>query len=375
MEKHPHKEGSKTGDHIRIEGITKSFNSGNLVAVEEVNLDIDHDEFIILLGPSGCGKTTTLRCIAGLEDPDTGRIFIDGNDVTNKKPKDRQLAFVFQEIALFPHMTVRENIRFGLDMNTNLSDDEKKDRINNAAEILGIPELLDRKPKDLSGGQQQRVSLGRAMVMEPAAFLLDEPFSALDANLRDQMRVEIKKLQRDLETSMIFVTHDQEEAMTLGDRIVVMNNAKIQQIGSPDEIYNEPENLFIAKFIGSPSTNILEGRVSSTGSSLKLTTDNFTFELSEDQQARYSGSEAQDVYIGLRPEYFTITEDDGIFKAEVDVIESHGSRDAVYLSAGDQDITMIADQGDINANYGDIVSVNIEKEESWLFTRDGSRVL
>lgn len=374
-QEHPAQEKSKTGDHIRIEEITKSFNSGNLIAVEEVNLDIGHDEFIVLVGPSGCGKTTTLRCIAGLEHPDTGQIFIGGKDVTDKKPKDRELAFVFQDIALFPHMTVRENIRFGLDMNTDLSDDEKEERISNAAEILGIIELLGRKPKELSGGQQQRVSLGRAMVMEPAAFLLDEPFSALDANLRDQMRIEVKKLQRELETSMIFVTHDQEEAMTLGDRIVVMNDARIQQIGSPDDIYNEPENLFVAKFIGSPSTNIVEGELSPTGPNLKLVTDNFTFELSDDQQARYSGSETQDVFVGIRPEYLTVTDGDGLLTAEVNVIESHGSRDAVYLSAGNQDLTVVADQGNVKADHGDTVGVDIDKEETWLFTKDGSRIL
>jgi multiple sugar transport system ATP-binding protein len=374
-QEHPAQEKSKTGGHIRIEEITKSFNNGNLIAVEEVNLDIGHDEFIVLVGPSGCGKTTTLRCIAGLEHPDTGQIFIGGNDVTDKKPKDRELAFVFQDIALFPHMTVRENIRFGLDMNTDLSDDEKEERISNAAEILGIIELLGRKPKELSGGQQQRVSLGRAMVMEPAAFLLDEPFSALDANLRDQMRIEVKKLQRELETSMIFVTHDQEEAMTLGDRIVVMNDARIQQIGSPDDIYNEPENLFVAKFIGSPSTNIVEGELSPTGPNLKLVTDNFTFELSDDQQARYSGSETQDVFVGIRPEYLTVTDGDGLLTAEVNVIESHGSRDAVYLSAGNQDLTVVADQGNVKADHGDTVGVDIDKEETWLFTKDGSRIL
>jgi len=361
--------------YIRLDAITKTFDNGTVVAVEDIDLDIGEDEFIVLLGPSGCGKTTTLRCIAGLETPDTGRIFIGDRDVTDMKPKERDLAFVFQSIALFPHMTVRENMRFGLDMKTDLSADKKEERIRQAADILGIPELLDRKPSALSGGQQQRVSLGRAMVIEPEAFLLDEPFSALDANLRDQMRVEVKKLQRELETSMIFVTHDQEEAMTLGDRIVVMNDADIMQIGSPNDIYNQPANLFVAEFIGSPSTNTLRGRMSRDGADLVVETDLFSFPLSDEQTGRYAGEESQDIVLGIRPEYLRIERESALFSATLDVIESHGARDAVFLSSGDHEVTVVTDQGTVDATHGDTVGVSVQTEDVWLFDPDGTRLL
>ena len=365
-----------SGDgYIRLDGITKTFDDGTVVAVEDVDLDIGRDEFIVLLGPSGCGKTTTLRCIAGLETPNSGRILIGDEDVTDTKPKGRDLAFVFQSIALFPHMTVRENMRFGLDMKTDLSAEEKEERIQRAADILGIPELLDRKPGALSGGQQQRVSLGRAMVIEPEAFLLDEPFSALDANLRDQMRVEVKKLQRELETSMIFVTHDQEEAMTLGDRIVVMNDARIMQIGSPNDIYNEPANLFVAEFIGSPSTNTIEGEVSREGDDLVVSTDLFSFPLSAEQARRYTGEERQEVVLGVRPEYLRIGTGEALFSATLDVIENHGARDAVFLSEDGHELTAVTDQGVVDAAHGETVDVSAQTGEVWLFAPDGSRLL
>jgi multiple sugar transport system ATP-binding protein len=365
-----------SGDgYIRLDGITKTFDDGTVVAVEDVDLDIGRDEFIVLLGPSGCGKTTTLRCIAGLETPNSGRILIGDEDVTDTKPKGRDLAFVFQSIALFPHMTVRENMRFGLDMKTDLSAEEKEERIQRAADILGIPELLDRKPGALSGGQQQRVSLGRAMVIEPEAFLLDEPFSALDANLRDQMRVEVKKLQRELETSMIFVTHDQEEAMTLGDRIVVMNDARIMQIGSPNDIYNEPANLFVAEFIGSPSTNTIEGEVSREGDDLVVSTDLFSFPLSAEQARRYTGEERQEVVLGVRPEYLRIGTGEALFSATLDVIENHGARDAVFLSEDGHELTAVTDQGVVDAAHGETVDVSAQTGEVWLFAPDGTRLL
>jgi len=361
--------------YIQLDGITKTFDNGTVVAVENVDLNIGRDEFIVLLGPSGCGKTTTLRCIAGLETPNSGRILIGDEDVTDTKPKGRDLAFVFQSIALFPHMTVRENMRFGLDMKTDLSAEEKEERIQRAADILGIPELLDRKPGALSGGQQQRVSLGRAMVIEPEAFLLDEPFSALDANLRDQMRVEVKKLQRELETSMIFVTHDQEEAMTLGDRIVVMNDARIMQIGSPNDIYNEPANLFVAEFIGSPSTNTIEGEVSREGDDLVVSTDLFSFPLSAEQARRYTGEERQEVVLGVRPEYLRIGTGEALFSATLDVIENHGARDAVFLSEDGHELTAVTDQGVVDAAHGETVDVSAQTGEVWLFAPDGSRLL
>jgi multiple sugar transport system ATP-binding protein len=214
------------------------------------------------------------------------------------------------------------------------------------------------------------------MVIEPEAFLLDEPFSALDANLRDQMRVEVKKLQRELETSMIFVTHDQEEAMTLGDRIVVMNDAEIMQIGSPNDIYNQPANLFVARFIGSPSTNTIEGRVSRDGDDLIVETDLFSFTLSEEQARQYNGSDNQDAVLGIRPEYLRINDDDeGLFTATFDVIENHGARDAVFLSVNSHDVTAVTSQGEVDAVHGDSVAVSVDTDHVWLFGPDGERLL
>lgn len=361
--------------HIRIEKMSKTFGDGTIVACEDFNLEIDADEFVVFLGPSGCGKTTALRCISGLERPDSGKIFIDDREVTNLQPKDRDVAFVFQNIALFPHMNVRRNISFGLDMKTDLSSAEKRERVERVAGILGIQDLLDRSPDELSGGQQQRVSLGRAMVMEPEVFLLDEPFSALDANLRDQMRVEVKKLQRQLSTSMVFVTHDQEEAMTLGDTIVIVNDGRIQQIASPGEIYNDPTNQFVAEFIGSPSTNFIDSTVESSDDGLVIANDLFTVPLTDDQRNLYSGEVGADVTLGIRPDHLSVGGMDQLFHATVDVIESLGSKDNVYLSANDHDFAAVVSPGSVERDQ-DQVNVDINREEIWLFDRStGNRLL
>jgi multiple sugar transport system ATP-binding protein len=362
--------------HVQVEQIRKTFNDGSVVACEDVNIDIDEGEFVVLVGPSGCGKTTTLRCIAGLEQPDDGRIVVDGDDVTDAKPKDRNLAFVFQSIALFPHMTVRRNIRFGLDMNTDLPDDEKDRRVEDVAETLGIDEMLDRKPKALSGGQQQRVSLGRAMVMEPDAFLLDEPFSALDANLRDQMRVEVKQIQRQLNKPMVFVTHDQEEAMTLGDKIVVMDDGNVQQIGTPHEIYNEPQNLFVADFIGSPSPNLLDCTVVEDGDGTRLRNPAFEVSVTDEQAGVLQGRNGDRVVLGVRPEYLTLNdaETDGAFTANVDVVEPLGDRDAVHLSTDGQSLSAVTPQGRVGRQT-DEVAVEMEIGRTWLFETDGTRLV
>lgn len=359
-------------DYIELEGLKKTFGGGSIIAIEDINLSINEDEFVVLLGPSGCGKTTTLRCISGLEIPDEGEIRVAGEDITDLKPKDRDFAFVFQRIALFPHKSVRGNMRFGLDMKTDLSGDEKQQRVEDAAKILGIEEMLDRKPSELSGGQQQRVSVGRAMVMEPKAFLLDEPFSALDANLRDQMRTEVKKLQRQLGTSMIFVTHDQEEAMTLGDKIVVMDNAHIQQVGSPYEIYNEPENRFVAGFIGSPSTNMLECEIDRTGDGVELSSDAFDITLSGEAAASIEDLGGNQVTLGIRPEYLKINADDPLFEADITVIEPHGSQDAVYLEANGTEIRAVTPQHTVERGQ-ESVTVGFDPDEMWLFDESGER--
>lgn len=363
----------ETTTHIRIQDIRKTYDNGQIIACDNISLDVDTTDFVVLLGPSGCGKTTTLRCLAGLEQPDSGTIHIGDEEVTNQKPKDRDLAFVFQSIALFPHMTVRKNISFGLDMISDFSSDEKDQRVEQVASVLGIEEMLDRKPAELSGGQQQRVSLGRAMVMEPEAFLLDEPFSALDANLRDQMRVEVKQLQRELETAMVFVTHDQEEAMTLGDKIVVMNDGTIQQIGSPYEIYNEPTNEFVGRFIGSPSANFLQCDVIQSDTGLAIESDLFRVTLSNEQVSRYEGESGQSVTLGIRPEYLDLIED-SLFEAEVSVVEPHGARDAVHLVAEDTSLTAVTAQGKIDRET-ETVAVDFETDNIWLFDDSGERLL
>jgi multiple sugar transport system ATP-binding protein len=357
--------------NVQIVDMGKTF--GEIVACEDINIDIAMDEFVVFLGPSGCGKTTTLRCIAGLERPDEGRILIDGEDVTYTEPKDKNVAFVFQNITLFPHMNVRRNIRFGLDMKTDLSKDEKNERVEDVAEMLGIETMLDRKPAELSGGQQQRVSLGRAMVMEPEAFLLDEPFSALDANLRDQMRIEVKKLQRKLETTMIFVTHDQEEAMTLGDRIVVMNEGRIQQVGSPYEIYNDPNSLFIAEFIGSPSVNTFDCVVAE-GDGLTLENELFSVTLSEERAEQFDGASGDRVVLSIRPEYLELDGEDVLFEADLTVIEPHGNRDAVYLDADGHEVTAVTSQHQIDATVNS-VDITFDTERLWLFDPSGDRLL
>lgn len=365
-----------SGAHVRIEDIRKTFNEGSVVACDDVNINIGEGEFIVLVGPSGCGKTTTLRCIAGLDQPDRGRITVDGKDVTNAKPKDRNLAFVFQSIALFPHMTVRRNIRFGLDMNTDLSGEVKTQRVDDVAETLGLDGMLGRQPNALSGGQQQRVSLGRAMVMEPDAFLLDEPFSALDANLRDEMRVEVKRIQRELNKPMVFVTHDQEEAMTLGDRIVVMNEGHVQQIGTPHEIYNDPQNLFVADFIGSPSPNLLDCTVIEKNGDIYLENPAFTTTVTDEQASALQQVETDTVILGIRPEYLDLqkTNTAATLTADVDVVEPLGDRDAVHLSTTEQSLSSITTQGHISRET-DEMAVEFDIPKAWLFVPDGTRII
>lgn len=356
---------------IILQNLVKTFADGSIVAVDDIDLEIGSNEFVVLVGPSGCGKTTTLRSICGLEQPDSGSVILDGEDVTYDAPKDRNLAFVFQEIALFPHMTVRENIRFGLDMATDLSGEEKEERVREAAELLGLGEMLDRHPSELSGGQQQRVSIGRAMVTEPAAFLLDEPFSALDANLRDQMRTEVKQLQRQLETAMVFVTHDQEEAMTLGDQIVIMNDGKIMQRGTPYEIYNEPTNQFVAEFIGSPSTNFFDCTVQREGGEFVLVSDLFTTSL--DKTLPDGLAEGDSITLAVRPERLELESDEPLFQAEIDVIEPHGTNDAIYLSSAGHELTAVSPQGRISRGDSPL-AIGFEGESVWLFDETGNRI-
>src|SRR5246500_4014401 len=271
---------------VVLKGINKFYDGVH--AVKDVNLQIRDKEFVVLVGPSGCGKTTTLRMIAGLEGISSGEIAVDGEVVNDVPPKDRDMAMVFQNYALYPHMTVYENMSFGLRLK-RYPKDEIARRVQEAARILDITELLDRKPRQLSGGQRQRVAMGRAIVRNPKVFLFDEPLSNLDAKLRVQMRIEIKKVHQKVRTTTVYVTHDQVEAMTLADRVVVMNKGRIEQIGSPNELYHNPATRFVAGFIGSPAMNFMPCRLEETGGKLNVrVTDRFAFPLPLARAVRYA---------------------------------------------------------------------------------------
>ena len=317
--------------NVTLDGVTKVFEdqSGEIVAVDDVNIDIKDGEFLVLVGPSGCGKSTTLRMVAGLETPSEGTISLDEKPITNLSPQERNVAMVFQSYALYPHMTVRGNMSFGLEEATDLSKAEIRERVEDAAEMLGIDDLLDRKPDELSGGQQQRVALGRAIVREPEAFLLDEPLANLDAKLRSEMRTELQHLQEDLGTTTIYVTHDQTEAMTMSDRIAVLNDGELQQVGTPLECYHRPNNQFVAGFIGDPSMNFLPV----TYEDGRLVGEHFDYPLDEQTQADLAGH--TELTLGIRPEDIEILDTatgTHEFPAVVDVVEPMGNENTVHLA-------------------------------------------
>src|SRR5262249_42536687 len=289
---------------VVLRGINKFYDSVH--AVKDVNLQIRDKEFVVFVGPSGCGKTTTLRMIAGLEQISSGDISIDGNVVNELAPMDRDIAMVFQNYALYPHMSVHDNMAFGLKMR-GMERAEIAKRVQEAADILGIGELLKRKPRQLSGGQRQRVALGRAIVRHPQVFLFDEPLSNLDAKLRVQMRVELKKLHRRLNTTAIYVTHDQVEAMTLGDRVVVMRGGLVQQVGEPLELYNAPVNRFVAGFLGSPAMNFAGVRVSDAGGGLRAQRNGLGIDIPPEITARLQRYRDNEVTLGIRPEGLQLT--------------------------------------------------------------------
>ncbi|MBW2000272.1 MAG: sn-glycerol-3-phosphate ABC transporter ATP-binding protein UgpC, partial [Deltaproteobacteria bacterium] len=285
--------------NVLLKNLTKRFE--DVIAVNKVNLEIRDREFIVLVGPSGCGKTTTLRMIAGLEDITEGEIYIGDRLINNLPPKDRNIAMVFQSYALYPHMNVFDNMAFGLKMR-KMPRGEIEIRVKKAAEILGIESLLERKPKQLSGGQRQRVAVGRAIVRDPQVFLFDEPLSNLDAKLRVQMRTELKKLHERLQATVVYVTHDQVEAMTMGDRIVVMKDGVVQQVGTPLELYNRPSNLFVAGFIGSPSMNFIPCRLVEEDGRLYLDTGDFKVVLPDFAVPKLAQVKERDLVFGIRPE-------------------------------------------------------------------------
>ena len=319
-----------------------------VLAVEDFNLTVHDQEFIVLVGPSGCGKSTTMRMVAGLEDITSGDVLIDGKRVNDVAPKDRDIAMVFQSYALYPNMTVYENMAFTLELK-KVPKDEIDRKVRSAAEILGITEYLDRKPKALSGGQRQRVAIGRAIVRDPKVFLMDEPLSNLDAKLRNQMRAELIKLRHEIKGTFIYVTHDQTEAMTLGDRIVVMKDGVVQQIATPQEVFNHPANLFVAGFIGSPQMNFFENcQLTKTADSYTLTVMGETVTLTAEQSAKLAaaGVESRSVTAGVRPVHIALGES-GI-PAEVDVSELMGSELHLHLAANGQDVVAVIPTANID---------------------------
>ena len=312
-----------------------------VVAVQEFSLDIKDKEFIVLVGPSGCGKSTTLRMIAGLEDISGGELYIDDKLCNDVEPKDRDIAMVFQNYALYPHMTVYENMAFPLEIQKATKQEIDK-KVKEAAETLDITQYLDRKPKNLSGGQRQRVAIGRAIVRDPKVLLMDEPLSNLDAKLRNQMRAEIIKLREKINTTFIYVTHDQTEAMTLGDRIVVMKDGFIQQIGTPQEVFNHPLNLFVAGFIGTPQMNYFDARLIKKNGKYAVDAYGEVVVLSDDKQKRLSALDVkeQDVILGVRPDHITLAEKGGI-EGKVDVAELMGASEHLHLRIADKDVIVI----------------------------------
>ncbi|GGN95715.1 MULTISPECIES: ABC transporter ATP-binding protein [Haloarcula] len=348
--------------------VKKRFESdGNdVVAVDELSLDIEDGEFLVLVGPSGCGKSTTLRLIAGLETISDGEIKIGDDVVNDVKPKDRDIAMVFQNYALYPQRTVRGNMSFGLKMSTDLPDEKITERVEDAAELLSITDLLDRRPKALSGGQQQRVALGRAIVRDPELFLMDEPLSNLDAKLRTQMRTELQELHQQLGAATVYVTHDQTEAMTMGDRIAVLDDGQLQQIGTPMECYYEPANQFVAGFIGSPSMNFIEG-VFVDG---LIHLDLFRYPLTDEQRAAIESEDSNSVTVGIRPEDIELTDEDGPRTVEMDVnvVEPMGSMNLLHLERSGVEITASV-TGEHIVDESDCVRVRFPADRIHAFDR------
>ena len=346
---------------IIIKNLEKSF--GDNRVINNFNIDIKDGEFIVLVGPSGCGKSTLLRMVSGLESIDQGEIFLDSKLINNLIPSKREIAMVFQSYALYPHMNVFENMSFGLKME-KISKSEINQKVNHAATTLQIEDLLERKPKQLSGGQRQRVAIGRAITRNPKVFLFDEPLSNLDAALRSEMRVEISKLHKKLNSNIIYVTHDQIEAMTLADRIVVLNKGNIEQFGTPSEIYSDPNNIFVAEFIGSPKMNIIKiNKEQITNSNtLKLFNNNITFENFKFED---------EIYLGIRPEDITLGTNHEIqVEVKIDLIENLGFEKIVYSKLSDKEI-IIKSSEDIS---NQILNISFSKNKIFFFDKNKKRI-
>ena len=359
---------------VLLKNVTKSFEE--VVAVNSLNLEAKDKEFVVLLGPSGCGKTTALRCIAGLETPEDGEIYIGDRLVNDLDPKDRNVAMVFQSYALYPHMTVFKNIAFPLE-NAKVPVNEIKSRVQQVAKLLKIEVLLDRKPRQLSGGQQQRVALGRAIVREPQAFLMDEPLSNLDAKLRVYMRAELKKLQKELGVTTIYVTHDQVEAMTMGDNVAILTEGVLQQTGSTDDIYFHPSNVFVAGFIGSPPTNFFDYNLME-GVPCTLDTGEFRYPLPEHVAKAAKKCNSDVCILGVRPQDVLVYKDakrkKGLIKAVLDVIEPLGDQQILNLKVGDYLVKAVVSP-DFKAKLKDELWVRFPVNKIYLFDKKTGKAL
>jgi multiple sugar transport system ATP-binding protein len=356
---------------VTFDHVTKRY--GDVVAVDDLNLEIRDGEFMVLVGPSGCGKTTSLRMIAGLEEISDGRLRIGEKVVNDVAPKDRDIAMVFQSYALYPHMTVRDNLAFGLKLR-KVPKAEIEKRVADAAGILSLEKLLDRKPKELSGGQRQRVALGRAIVREPAVFLMDEPLSNLDAKLRVQTRAEIARLHQRLGTTMVYVTHDQVEAMTMGQRIAVMSNALLQQVGTPQDLYDSPNNRFVAGFIGSPSMNFLDVTLQGAGETATLEAPQVSIPLPPRYRDAVGPTTGRSLVMGVRPEHIDLASDNagtGLMKTTADVVEYLGSEELIHATiAGIDWVALIG--SDHRVRTGDDLSLTVKPGKLHLFDPESS---
>nr|WP_300827946.1 sn-glycerol-3-phosphate ABC transporter ATP-binding protein UgpC [uncultured Oscillibacter sp.] len=350
-----------------------------VVAVQQFDLDIRDKEFIVLVGPSGCGKSTTLRMVAGLEEISGGELYIDGKLMNDVEPKNRDIAMVFQSYALYPHMTVYENMAFPLKLR-KMPKDEIDKRVKEAAATLDITQYLDRKPKALSGGQRQRVAIGRAIVREPKVLLMDEPLSNLDAKLRNQMRAEIIKLRQKINTTFMYVTHDQTEAMTLGDRIVIMKDGFIQQIGTPQEVFDHPANLFVAGFIGMPQMNFFDAKLLCEGGKYFVSVGGCKVELSGDKQKNLAaqGVQSQAITLGVRPSHMVLSKEPGnTLTATVEVSEMMGSEVHFHANAGGKDVVVIVPTMDAEGQHidsfhaGDQLNLTFSGSVCHIFDREG----
>ena len=363
-----------------IAALKKKKNKGNsevnleetedgVVAVQDFSMEIKDREFVVLVGPSGCGKSTTLRMIAGLEDITSGELYIEDELVNEKEPKDRDIAMVFQNYALYPHMTVYDNMAFALKKRIK-SKEEIRDKVYKASEILGITEYLNRKPKNLSGGQRQRVAIGRAIVRNPKVMLMDEPLSNLDAKLRNQMRSELIRLRKEINTTFVYVTHDQTEAMTLGDRIVVMKDGWVQQIGTPEEVFDEPENVFVATFIGTPQMNLFDGILKRRGDEYTVLIKNKELKLSDkaNRILLNKNQEETDVSLGVRPDDITLSFDSGDFSSVISVVEHMGNVLHAHFDFCSKDVVALLDKKD------DTIYKHLEIDKSIFFSFSPSSI-